>query len=164
MNHRYYVCSRGIATSIQCPAGLLFNRAISSCDFEGNVECHTEVWCHITMLKYIQVNNAISTVCSENRKRKKTKKQVSFSAQRLALWWSQIQKIALCIPFVFMANAWTTSAPVIYISIPEQDAATLQKSANALNNFYKRIRQPRIQQIYYSNTMLLHKSASINSN
>lgn len=40
---RYYACSGGMSTHMRCPSGLLFNRAIASCDLADNVVCTIEV-------------------------------------------------------------------------------------------------------------------------
>lgn len=40
---RYYACSGGTSTQMTCPKGLLFNRAIGSCDLAANVKCSIEV-------------------------------------------------------------------------------------------------------------------------
>lgn len=40
---RYFACSGGITTRMQCPKGLLFNSKIGSCDLSDNVECVLDV-------------------------------------------------------------------------------------------------------------------------
>lgn len=43
LSSRYYACSSGVTTRMQCPSGLLFNSKIGSCDLADHVSCKLDV-------------------------------------------------------------------------------------------------------------------------